>query len=71
MKANNVSFALVANAYCTGFGKDLATTLSSRLNADELKIFYNRAGLSGLDGFFDVFRVKNNQLKNKNSDYYA
>lgn len=48
MKISGVSFALVAKAYQDGFKKDLAQTLSSRLNASELQKFYAAAGLTSL-----------------------
>lgn len=72
MKANGVSFALVAQAYKSGFNKDLAATLSERLNADELQTFYLHAGLAGLNGFFDAFNIlKPKSTTIQNTDYYA
>jgi cation transport regulator ChaB len=48
MRANGVSFALVASAYKAGFQTDLAQKLSSRLNSTELRKFYDAAGLTSL-----------------------
>lgn len=72
MKAKGVSFAMVAQAYKTGFNKDLAATLSERLNAEELQTFYLHAGLAGLNGFFDAFNfLKPKSTTIQTSDYYA